>query len=67
MDEIKDFIKNYRGAIIGIIVAILIILTRLHELIMAIIIIALCAIAGNYIQYNKYEIKEKLKNLIDRV
>ena len=67
MEEVKEFIKTYRGAIIGIAVAILIILTRLSELIMAIIIIGICAFAGNYIQYNKYEVKEKIKKFIDRV
>jgi hypothetical protein len=25
------------------------------------------AIVGNYIQHNKYEVKEKLKNFIDRM
>lgn len=67
MDEFKNFIKTYRGALIGVAFAILILLTRLHELIMAVIIIAICAFAGNYIQQNKYEVKEKLKKFIDRV
>ncbi len=67
MDEVKNFIKNYRGAIIGVIVAILIILTRLDDLIMAVIIIGVCAFAGNYIQQNKYDVKEKLKKFIDRM
>ena len=67
MEEVKDFVKKYKGAIIGVIVAILILLTRLHELIMAVIIIFICAFAGNYIQKNKYDVKEKIKNLIDRM
>ena len=67
MDDFKNFVKNYRGAIIGIIIAILIILTRLDELIMAIIIIGICAFVGNYIQQNKYDVKEKLKKFIDRM
>ena len=67
MNDFKNFITNYRGAIIGIIVAILIIATRLHKLIIGIIIIGACAFAGNYIQQNKYDVKEKLKNFIDRV
>lgn len=67
MEEIKQFIKTYRGAIIGVVIAVLIILTRIDKLIMAVIIIAICAIAGNYIQHNKYEVKEKIKNFIDRV
>ena len=67
MDEFGNFIKNYRGAILGILVAIIVLVTRLHELIMGIIIIAIFAFAGNYIQQNKYEVKEKLKKFIDRV
>ncbi|MBR3162823.1 MAG: DUF2273 domain-containing protein [Clostridia bacterium] len=67
MDDFKNFITNYRGAIIGVLVALLVIFTRLHKLIIAIIIIGACAFAGNYIQQNKYDVKEKLKNFIDRV
>jgi uncharacterized membrane protein len=67
MDEVIQFIKNYRGAIIGVIVAVLIILTRLTDLILAIVLMILGAIVGNYIQHNKYEVKEKLKNFIDRM
>ena len=65
--DLKNFITNYRGAIIGVIVALLILFTRLHKIIIAIVIIIACAFAGNYIQQNKYEVKEKLKNFIDRV
>lgn len=67
MDEFKNFIRNYRGALIGVIIAILILLTRLYELILAIVVIAVFAFAGNYVQQNKYEVKEKLKKFIDRV
>ena len=67
MNEFKEFIKNYRGAIIGILVAILILITRLDQLIMAIIIICIGAFVGNYIQHNKYDVKEKLKKFIDRM
>ncbi len=67
MDGFKKFITEYSGAIIGVIVAILILLTRLHELIIAIILIVVCAFAGNYIQANKVDVKEKLKKFIDRM
>ena len=67
MNDFKNFITNYRGAIIGVIVALLILFTRLHKLFLAIIIIGACAFAGNYIQQNKYDVKEKIKNFIDRV
>lgn len=67
MNDFKNFITNYRGAIIGVLVALLIIFTRLHKLIIAIIIIGASAFLGNYIQQNKEEVKEKVKNFIDRV
>lgn len=67
MDNIKDFLTKYRGAIIGIIVAILILCTRLYQLIIAIILVFVGAIVGNYVQQNKFEVKEKIKNFIDRL
>ena len=66
MEGLKNFWNNYKGAIIGVIVAILVIMTKLYELIMAIILIILGAIAGNYIQQNKNYVKYRLKNFIDR-
>ena len=67
MESFKKFVKDYRGAIIGIIIAILILITRLHELILAIVLLCLGAFVGNYVQQNKYEVKEKLKKFIDRM
>lgn len=67
MNEFKNFIKEYCGAIIGGIVAILILCTGFYKLIVGIILIVLGIVLGNYIQKNKYEVKEKLKNFIDRI
>lgn len=67
MDGFKKFVSEYAGAIIGGIVAIVILCTRLYELIVGIILIAIGIFIGNYVQRNKYEVKEKLKNLIDRM
>lgn len=67
MDNFKDFWNQYKGAIIGIIVAILILVTRLHDLILAIVVIILGAFIGNYIQQNKEDVKIKLKKFIDRM
>ncbi|MCI9286613.1 MAG: DUF2273 domain-containing protein [Clostridia bacterium] len=67
MDGFKKFISEYAGAIIGGIVAIVILCTRLYELIVGIILVAIGIFIGNYVQRNKYEVKEKLKNLIDRM
>ena len=52
MEDFKKFIGQYRGAIIGIIVA---------------IVILAGALIGNYIQQNKDDVKTKLKKFIDRM
>lgn len=67
MGSLKDIWNQYKGAIIGIIIAILILVTRLHDLILAIVILVLGAIIGNYVQQNKEDVKNKLKSFIDRM
>ncbi|MEE0866546.1 MAG: DUF2273 domain-containing protein [Clostridia bacterium] len=67
MNGFKEFWNQYRGAIIGIVIAILILITRLHDLILAIVVILLGAFIGNYVQYNKDLVKSKLKGFIDRM
>lgn len=67
MEGFKSFWNQYKGAIIGVVIAILVLVTRLHDLILAIVIIALGAIAGNYVQQNKEDVKAKLKKFIDRM
>ena len=65
--NLKDFWNSYKGAIIGIVVAILILITRLHDLILAIVILVLGALVGNYVQQNKEDVKMKLKTFIDKM
>lgn len=67
MDSFKKFVSEYRGAIIGGIIAFIILCTRLYELIVGIILVAIGIFIGNYVQRNKYDVKEKLKNFIDRM
>lgn len=67
MNNFKGFLTEYRGAIIGAIIAILIIVTGLDRLILAAVVICICAFLGNYVQRNKQDVKEKLKNFIDRM
>ena len=67
MEEIKNFIMKYRGAIIGIIIAIVLLATRLYDVIIGILLILAGAFVGNYIQLNKDEVKTKLKKFIDRM
>ncbi len=67
MESFKEFLSKYLGAIIGVIVAILILCTRLYELMIGIVLILMGAFVGNYIQKNKDEVKIKLKDFIDRL
>ena len=67
MNDIKNFFMKYRGAIIGALVAILILCTGFYKLIIGIILVALGLYVGNYIQLNKEEVKEKIKNFIDKL
>lgn len=67
MDDFKKFMSQYGGIIIGVIVAIVLLCTQLYKLIIGIILVFVCGYAGNYIQHNKLEVKEKLKNFIDKL
>ena len=67
MDNFKKFITEYRGAIIGAAIAILILLTNLYKLIIGVILIVIGIFVGNYVQRNKIDVKEKLKQFIDRI
>lgn len=67
MESFKEFLSKYLGAIIGVIVAILILCTKLYELMIGIVLILMGAFVGNYIQKNKDEVKIKLKDFIDRL
>ena len=67
MEDIKNFLSKYKGAIIGVIVAIIFLATRLYEVIVGILLILAGAFVGNYIQQNKDEVKEKTKKFIDKM
>ena len=67
MKDIKDFFINYRGAIIGGLIAVVILILRLHLLILWIAVLVLGIFVGNYIQHNKDSVKDKLKYYIDKL
>ena len=67
MEDIKNFLSKYKGAIIGVIVAIIILATRLYEVIVGILLILAGAFVGNYRQQNKEEVKDKTKKFIDKM
>ena len=58
---------HYRGAKLRAIIAILILCTKLYELVLGIVFIVLGIIVGNYVQNNKSMVKEKLKKFIDKL
>ena len=67
MEDIKKFISEYKGEIIGVIVAIVILATRLYDVIVGILLLLAGAFIGNYVQRNKDDVKAKLKKFIDKM
>ena len=67
MEDIKNFLSKYKGAIIGVIVAIIILATRLYDVIVGILLLLAGAFIGNYVQRNKDDVKAKLKKFIDKM
>lgn len=66
MDEFKNFLIKYKGAIIGGLIAIVALLLNLHKLLLWILIIVGGILLGNYVQHNKEFVKDKLKSYIDK-
>ena len=67
MNDLKNFWNEYKGAIIGIIISVIVLATRLYDLMIGILVIFAGAVIGNYIQKNKDEVKTKVKSFIDRM
>lgn len=67
MEDLKNFFGTYGGGIIGAIIAIIILCTRLYEIALWIIFIIIGIWTGNYIQHNKAKVKEKAKKFIDKL
>ena len=67
MEDFKKFMSQYGGMIIGVIVAVILMSTQLYKLIIGIILVFICGYVGNYVQHNKIQVKEKLKNFIDKL
>ncbi|MDR0978968.1 MAG: DUF2273 domain-containing protein [Lachnospiraceae bacterium] len=63
----KEFVMEYKGAIIGAVIALLIIITGLDRLIFGAVVVVIGMFVGNFVQRNKEEVKEKLKKFIDRM
>lgn len=67
MEKFLQFVIDNKYPIIGFIVAIVLIATGLYKLIIPIALIILGIYSGIYFQKNKEEVKEKIKNFIDKL
>ncbi len=65
-NKINYIIKEYGGAIIGGLIALILCFTELYRVLLYIVIVLAGAFLGNYIQKNKDNVKEKLKEFIDK-
>ena len=66
MEEFKNFILKYRGAIIGGIIAIFALILNIHKFLFGCLIIVAGILAGNYVQRNKETVKKKIRDVVDR-
>ncbi len=67
MKDFENFLKKYKGAIIGGLIALVALLLNFHKVLIWIIIIVAGIVIGNYIQNNKEFVKDKLKSYIDKL
>ena len=67
MENFKNFLINFRGAIIGGLIAFVALLLNLHTVLLWILIIVAGILLGNYVQHNKEFVKDKLKSYIDKL
>lgn len=67
MEDFKNFLINFRGAIIGGLIALIALLLNLHTVLIWILIIIAGILLGNYVQHNKEFVKDKLKSYIDKL
>ena len=65
-NKLNLFIKQYGGAVIGGLIALILCFTGIYELLIYMVIVFAGAILGNYVQKNKPNVKEKLKAFIDK-
>ena len=66
MEKFKDFIVKYRGAIIGGIIAIVLLILKIYQILVGCLIIVAGVLIGNYVQQNKENVKDGIRRLVDR-
>ncbi len=67
MEKFLQFIVDNKYPIIGAIIAIILIATGFYKLIIPIALIIVGIYGGYYFQKNKEDVKEKIKNLVDKL
>ena len=65
-NNFNTFINNFGGAIIGGLIALILCFTEIYKLLVYLVIVLAGAFLGNYVQKNKTNVKEKLKEFIDK-
>ena len=65
-NSLNQFVAKYGGGIIGGLIALILCFTELYKILVSIVIILSGVFIGNYVQKNKSNVKEKLKQFIDR-
>ena len=65
-DDFLGFLRKYKGAVIGGLIAIIIACTGLWKLLIEVAVIIAGFWIGNYVQKNKEKVKDFLRKLIDR-
>ena len=66
MKDFKNFLISYKGAIIGGLIAIILVFSGLYKLILGAFVMLAGVYIGNYVQQNKDEVKHKIKDFIDK-
>lgn len=67
MDDFKEFWGRNKGIILGVIIAVILLITGLQQLIIGLVLIFACGFIGNYIYKNKEDVKDKTKKFIDKL
>lgn len=65
-NKLNRFVAHYGGATIGGVIALLLCVTGIYKFLFCVIIILVGCFIGDYIQKNKIDVKQKLKNFIDK-
>lgn len=60
------YVKEYKGAIIGGIIALVFIATGLSHLLIGLVVVAVGIFLGHYVQNNKETVKQTLRDFIDK-